>query len=1121
MKLRYVVLGLLAAAAVFGQGQLSSVSGTVSDPQGAVVGGVQIRLQNIGTGVETAVTSDEAGRYSILQVLPGDYKLTAEHPGFKRLTVAQFKLDINQTQVLDLRLEVGAVTESVSVAANATLVDTVSGSVGHTVSNKEILEMPISSRNTYSLVRLTPGAFLVGTNVIIAGGRGNSAGAMLDGANASSGGIAIQTVSFQPSVDAIQEFKVETNSYSAQYGRSNAGVVNAITRSGTNQFRGTLYEFLRNDKLDSRGWNAAARQPLRRNQFGGTFGGPIVKDRTFFFYNYEAYKDIRGTLRTLTLPLAEWRRGDFSNLVRQVTTPQGPVAQPLLIYDPANGQRNPFPGNVIPADRIDPVVRRVLALLPAPNRRPDNPITQEGNWQEFARTPTIIDGHTIRVDHSLNDRTKLYGRYYLNAPDQFPVGGTKGLGVADPFATTINSRRQNAVLNGNHVFSPTFILNSRFGFTRSAAFTFGPGFGGEWPKQLGLNGVGQEAFPRFLLASGLVPTTNLGRPNPHFRFYAFNNYEFSADLSKVTGKHTTKFGFQHMRYQGNDTNRITSSGQFTFQTQYTQGLNAAGAAIANTGMTFADFLLGRPTAVDIRGSDPTGRRIRYYAGYVEDEWRVTRKLTLTFGLRYELETPFFEVNGRLNNFDQLTPNPLAGQRGIRAGQTGVVTFPNRNGEGQYLLNFDRNNFGPRFGFAYKPFGGNNTVVRGGFGVIYGNPYDRQVIQTTRAGVEAQSRISFPVPFTLGQGVPAGALQLPAPADLVPEFGSLGTRWETSTIQFFDRNRKTQYSLQYNLTLQHQWKGVLFEGSYAANLTRQGNGDTQNINWIPTELLARTEIPERDRRPFTQFQGARANVEMQAPNWGISNYHALMLKSEKRFSNGISWLATYVWSKWIDNYPFHNAATGLGDNDGIQDYYNRRNERALSAGHIAHRAVVGPVWDLPVGNGKRWMNRKGPADWFLGGWQISTIATFNTGPAFGITVANGTQRLGDPAAGRVLRADLVGDPNLANGAQGTPAAGQRGIQWFNPAAFALPAPNTLGNSARAVMTGPGNVVFDTGLFKNFVFKERYRLQFRWEAFNALNTPQFGLPGSVLGTGTFGVAEAGNSKREMQLAAKLYF
>ncbi|MCX6638081.1 MAG: carboxypeptidase-like regulatory domain-containing protein, partial [Acidobacteria bacterium] len=911
---RLVVSVLLIVPGLFAQAQYGSIGGRAADSSGAVIPGVAITVTNAETGQSVRVVSGPDGSFLVPQVLPGTYEIRIEHSGFKRLQVSGIKVDINQNVAQDLTLEVGAVTESVTVRSTAAMVDTVSGSVGHVVENKEILELPLNGRNVFDLVTLTPGSFRLAGEISIGGGRTSSAMAMLDGTMNSRGGIGAQGIEMDPPVDIMQEFRVETNSYSAQYGRSNAGIVNATTKSGSNAFHGVLYEFMRNDVIDSRGWNADIKAPLRRNQFGGSLGGPIIRNRTLFFYNADAFVERRGVVRTRTVPLAAWRTGDLSAVQRQQNTPAGPVPQALAIYDPATDQRQVFPGNRIPTSRLDPVAVKAISYVPLPNRPPDNPIVQGGNWQENAADVVDKVHHTIRIDHSFSDRTKLFGRYILVNPDKNPTGGTKGFGVADTDAINIINRRQNFATNATRVFSPSTFGTFRAGFTRIYILRGGVGLGQNWPEKLGVKGVGQDVFPRFNMSNGMVPTTNFGTPGNHNRLVGLLNSEVHADFNLIRGSHAIKLGGSYMRFNGNEHARQFASGQWVFQTRFTNGRNAQGGTIANTGMTFADFLLGRLNQVNAEFSQGNARRSFYAAGYVEDAWKATRALTLNFGLRYEVESPIYEVYNRMNNFDPNVLHPLAGTGDIPAGVRGVITFPGRNGYGKRLVHWDRNNFSPRFSFNWRVPRFKDTVVRSGFGVFYGNPYDRNAFQVSGLGFDAVGTVRDPVPFTLQQGLPASAMVAPREEDLTLAFGARGTKFPVSQVQWLDPDRRTQYNLNFNLSVQRQWREILFDLGYLGNLGRKLTFPNINLNLIPPNLLARTDIPQRLRRPYPQFDSDLPQIQIMSPNWGLSSYHAFTFKSERRFANGVGWMFAYTWSKWIDNVTFTGGDDAtFGDN----------------------------------------------------------------------------------------------------------------------------------------------------------------------------------------------------------------
>ncbi len=1119
-----VLSSLVVLAGVsLAQGARGSIGGTIMDASGSVLVGVKVTVANAETGSSFESLSDEHGKYLAPQLLPGYYRVRAELAGFKQTQVERVQVNIDQAVALDLRLEVGQVTESVTIEGEALQLNTESGSVGHVVQNRQINDLPLNGRNAFDLVNLTPASFRIGGAVSVAGGRTMTASALLDGAFNSRGGLGQEGIEISPPIDSMQEFKVQANSMSSEFGRSAGGIINATTKSGTNRFRGSLYEFMRNDLFDSKGWNVDQKAPLRRNQFGATFGGPIRRNRSFFFYNYDGFRESRGVVRTRRVPTELERQGDFSRTTFESSA--GVSGGVLPIYDPQTGRQ--FAGNVIPTNRLDPVAVKLLAFLPLPNRPPDNPITGAGNYQENAVNPTTRDFHIVRLDHDLTTNTKIFGRYTLIEPDDGPDGPTAGFGVADPDAIDIFNRRQNLALNLQHIFSPKLIASLSFGGTRLSIVRQSIGAGQDIPGKVGLRGVEPDAFPRFNFNAGRVPMTSFGTTGNQNRLAAFTNTQLSGSINWIRTNHNLKFGGEFWRFNGNEVNRQFASGQFAFAPTPTQGRNAQGQLINNSGLPLASFLLGIIDSVNSRVDAGIGKRSFYLAGYVNDDWKLSQRFTLNLGLRYEVESPVTEVGNRMNNFDPRVPHPLAGKtvdgQLIPGGTRGVLTFPGRNGYGERLWEWDRNNFAPRIGLAWRPFNHHRTVVRAGFGIFFGSPYNREVIQQQRLGFGGVANFRTPVPFTLREGLPPGALQSPSEQDLTPEFGAIGTPWPQQQIQFINPERSTNYTQNFNLTIGQQVKEIAFEFGYLGNLGRHVPFPNINLNHIPTELLSRTEIPVRLRRPYPQFPGDTAQVQILSPNWGLSNYHAFVLKSEKRAASGFGWLFTYTLSKWIDNVVFVGGDdVTFGDDDQAQNIYDLRHERSLSTNDIRHRLVISPIYELPFGKGKRWF-RDGFLNRAFGGWSLSTIATLQSGSPFGVTALNGPRDiLGDNADGKNLRPDIVGDWRLPDTQKGKPATGGvRGIQWFNPAAFAAPARFTYGNASRTVMTGPGRVNFDTAVLKNFAFSEQYRLQFRFEMFNAFNTPQFGLPGNTLGASGFGVAGAGGSNRELQFGLKLFF
>ncbi len=1120
----------LLSASLWSQGGATgAITGRITDPTGAVVAGAVITVTEEQTGTSLKIKTQADGVYLAPQLKPAAYRVAAEAAGFKRSVVDHLTVNVETTLTQDIVLQLGAASEKIEVVGQASLVETSSGEVGTTVSVNHVLEMPLVDRNVFNLVNLVPTAVLNNGYLEIGGGRTQSAMAMVDGVQNTRGGLAVTNIELSPPVDSMQEFKVEVSTFGAEYGHTAAGLVNAVTKAGTNTFHGSFYEFVRNNDFDATGWGNDSKPPLHRNNFGGTIGGPIRKNKTFFFYNADILLQHDGVSYTRNVGLPAWRTGDFSSATRDANG----KATPVVIYDPNTGSgtflnplaTTPFPNNTIPSARLDPVAVKALAYVPTANRAPDDPFNQAGNWQQNGVNSNTIGYHTMRVDHEFNAATKMFAREILTQPETNLTGYTQGYGVADNNGLLIHNRRQNLAINLTHLFSPTRFLNYTMGVDRIYIHrTSGDCCSTNYGQKLGIPNVPGEVFPLFTIAGGTVPFANFGAAGNANRIATITNFDYIGNMTEIHGRHTLKYGIQYTRDGGNDLSRNDPSGAWTFNGMYTRGINANGTTVANTGINLADFLLGRMSAGSVQVSPGIGKRLQYYAAYVQDDWRITPRLTLNLGLRYETESPVTEVAGRMSNMNPYLPDPLAGQNGIPAGTLGVMQFPGLNGVGKYLWNWNYLNFAPRFGFAWRVFGDNNTVLRGGYGLFYGDAYDRELVQEERAGFDNTYQARTPVPFTLSQGIPPGSLNGFPVSSLTPTFGNRGTDYPQALIQYLDPHRKTPYSENANISIQHQWKGILFEVSGLGNFGRQLVFGNINMNLIPENLLSQTQIPQYLRRPFPQFDSDQAQIQILAPNWGISNYLAWTFKTEKRFSNGLSWIVSFAYTHWIDNLIFFGGSFSDTTQTNVQNIYNIRQERALSTGDIPRRLVMSPIYELPFGKGKHWLNH-GAISRLLGNWQIGLIGTLQTGSPFTVSVTNGpVNYLGDSAAGTTLRPDLV-LPNLGSANQGQPAVGQRGLQWLNPAAFAIPPLYTHGDAARTLpgVLSPDLINFDAMLSKNFLIKERFRAQVRWEAFDALNTPAFQVPNEGVGGGSFGIitSTTANSRRIMQFGAKLYW
>ena len=1138
-----LVLGILAVLLpelAYGQVAVGTINGTVTDATGAVIPGAQISIVNAETGVELNAETGISGTYLVPNVPPGQYNMSAEADGFKRVEVNGLRLNVASEISQSFALEIGAVTEVVEVSAAQLQVQTTSGSVGSTVQVEQIQELPLPDRDIFNLVNLVPGAFRSERNgyISIGGGRTRSSGSFIDGVNNTRGGLGVQNIEMAPPVDSMQEFKVEVNSMGAEYGRSSAGVVQALTKSGTNEWRGSIYHYVRNDALDAAGWNQDTKPKLRRNNGGASIGGPIVRNKTFFFYNPDIYRQSVGAIRTRSVGLPEFRTGDFS----RGTQNRGGNAVLVPVHDPLTRQggsfrrprgSTPFPNNVIPMDRLDPVAVKAAGYLPNPNRTPNNLNNLSGNWRESVNVFRNRDYHTFKVDHSFTTKWRSFVRMILTEPDDTLTGYTQGYGVADPNGLEILNRRQNWGLSNTYTFNPSFFMTTIVGFNRVFIDRkSGDCCDTNYADHFGLPGLekGGEVFPRFNFAGGRgVPMTGIGAAGNANRIAVFTNFDYEANFTRIAGDHTFKFGGKYTSYQGNEVSRPQPSGHWRSTGHFT-GLwpLAGGGRNNNTGIAFADFMLGHVWNLDTRVAAGIGKRIKYYSGYFQDDWRVTDRLTLNIGMRYETETPVYEVGGRMNGFCQYCPHPLAGQNGIPEGAIGKVLFPNRDGTGKYLWQWDWNNFAPRFGFAYRLNSEGSLVLRGGFGIFFGNPYDRNSIQPGRAGFDNIFRRRGGMNTYLRDGVPAGALDAIPESELHGGFGAQGTRFATSTIQFWDQARELPYSQNFNLTLQTRWKGILWDFGFIGALARHQSWNNININHIRPEDLAAANAPGANLesfRPWVALAGTQDQIQLFSPNWGISNYYAGTFKSEKRFQNGLGWTVAYTHTQWIDNIRFIGNGDAFGTNYYPQNIYDLRNERSSSGNRLPHRIVLAPIYDLPFGKGRRWGDSWHPVlNAVAGGWQLSTVGTLRSGGYVGLAVQGGGDIRGDNAPGLILRPNLTGvsakSPN-----QGQPAEGVIGLQWLNEAAFEEPAQFTLGNASRNLpgIRGPWRLNFDLMLAKNFYWGERWRAQFRWEAYDFTNTPTFLLPNGALNSGNFGLVTGvlPNSRRIMQMGLRITF
>lgn len=792
---------VLAAAALVAQTSTGTITGTVTDSSGAVVAGAKVGVTNAGTSARLEVVTNESGNYTAPLLPPGAYEINVAASGFKAFTQSGIVLRIQQQARVDVVLQVGGVNESISVQGDAAVVEATTSSIGKVVDNKRILELPLNTRNVYSLVNLTPGVTggignahnQVGFSVN--GARGGTFDVLVDGSSAAFPTVnGFAGISVFPSVDAVAEFKMQAQNFSAEFGRSITAVLNVVYKSGTNQFHGSAYEFLRNSVLDSNNFFANSRgTPLasfKRNQFGGMVSGPIVKNRTFFMTAFEGLRERSFSERLLTVPTALERAGNFSNTRANATSI-------INIFDPATTMPNPngsgsirtvFPGNIIPASRFDPVAVRTMAFYPQANQ-PGDPGTFRNNFYNNGAAKIDTNNFDVRVDHNLSDTQRLFGRFSyrrsFNGPPQLFPGD---LGIAEGRVNN-NDFGRNVVVDYTNTLSPTTLLNLRGSFARNRFLFDNQGLGFV-PSSLGLprdidTAVDRFMFPRFDVAGQV----SLGGSD--HRQSGFNNYGLAASLSKITGKHSLKMGYEGRMLRINVW-EARAAGTFGFTNLMTQGPNP-NAASATAGYGFASFLLGTGTSGNIfQNWKNVASQSFYNAFYIQDDFRVTRKLTLNLGLRYDFDTPRTERYDRMSWFDPSLASPLAS---AVPGLTGGLRFVGVDGGNRSQYTGDWNNWAPRLGFAYQV--DSKTAIRGAFAQLFGpstlsaqgtvGPYGFRVETpwvATLDGINPLNRLSNPFPGGF-QPVPGASL------------GALTAIGSNLDAPLSDTN--TPYTIQYNLT----------------------------------------------------------------------------------------------------------------------------------------------------------------------------------------------------------------------------------------------------------------------------------------------------------------------------------
>lgn len=1095
-------LALLAVClASYAQTNTAVIRGVVTDPAGANITGAKVTATNAQTAVSYSAVTNESGLYLLPDVPTGPYSLRVEQSGFRRYVRESVTVTTGATLTLDMQLELGEVNQAVTVTGEASLVQSSTSGIDQLIESKSIADIPLGDRRTMNVIQLSGAAVFAGydngqkPNFSLAGGRAQSQMFWIDGGSGQNMRLGIGQMDTDPPVELIEEIKVLSNNYSAEFGGSNGGVIIETTKSGTNRFRGSALEYLRNDAMDAPGFfapiqNGAKIKPkLRYNLFGGTVGGPIRKNKTFFFFDYEGSRRRTGYTSTLTVPTLLQRAGDFS----QTTNAAGAV---IPIFDPATTAasgntfvRQQFPGNVIPTSRLDPVALKILNYYPLPNRPPDN-LTGANNFRGNGVNTLTHDFWSLKVDHTFGAKDRITGRYMYNRDNTNVISVFPDPG---PDTTTFNiANQKSALADWTRSINPSTVNEFRVNIARRVAHALSAGVGGDYATKLGLQGVSNNAFPNIQVA-GL---TALGNTNQERQQYPIDQQQFVENLSTLRGRHSLKFGFELRRSRNHEINLPTASGSFSFATQPSGQPNSAA-----TGNAFASLLLGFPNSFTAMQTDELDRYSYYLAGFAQDDWTITRSLTLNLGVRWETDTPITDKSNLMNGFDPNAINPVSGT-------PGVVKFMGVNGFRSQPYDTDWNNFGPRLGFAWKVLGSERTVMRGGFGIFFSHPFDAGVPNAVALGFSQSITINTPdngitAPFYLRNGVPNVSATRPALNDA---FGAVPVGQNPNTaVTFFETNRATGYSEQFNLGVQRQLgNSIVVEASGIGNLGRKLPSANLPINQIRPEILGPTHQSQRDR-PFPQF----SNVTIQNPTLGVSNYYAGLLRMEKRFSKGLNLNANYTYSKFLENT--NDPGTTVGRDAGpYSNLYDRRADYGPSANDIRHRFAFSSVYELPFGPGRSYLSH-GLLSQVIGGWTLGNVTILQSGPPMSVTTqTNNTNAF---SAGS-QRPDVLRDPNL-------PSDQRTVTRWFDTTAFVQPTNFTFGNSGRNIVRAPGLFNMDFSLIRNFRFGETSTLQLRGEAFNALNHTNFSPPGGTFGGPGFGTISASGPARLLQVGMRFAF
>ncbi len=1192
MRIRITTLSLLivlcSALAAFAQNTAATLTGAVTDPQGAVVPNASVVVTDVRSGVIKTITTNAEGQYFVAGLQPGEFTVSAEASGFKKLTKQGVKLEIGQNAVIDLALAISGTDQVVEVSAAAVLLQINQSSLDQGVEQKLLEDLPLIDQNVMQLVQITAGVVsgnpgnpspigLIGnrsffdSNFSVNGGKSSTNDVLVDGVANTIGDF--NGVGATPPARSVQEFKVLSGAISAEYGRAGGGVVSYATRPGGNRFHGSIFDYLQNSELNANGWqrntNRVERVSNKRNHFGGEFNGPVWipkvykgNNKTFFFVNYEGRRNCDPFTGLYTVPTLKQREGDFSESVNR-TGQQIQVFNPwttrLVAGSTTQFTRDQFAGNRIPCATVnpatnrpfcDPVALAALKFFPAPNRVAPNALDAAAGIENFLATGTnVLDQNyfSLRVDHNFSQKQSVYARYTRMRRDDelynpFNNVASAGRKIIDKFT--------HAVVNHTYAITPSLVNNFRYGYVRSHANQVPFGFGYD-PTQLGLpKSIQQNAsilqFPTFNISGNGYNYQPLGSRG--YNDQPRDTTTIGDTATKVIGKHTLKLGAEYRLLRFYPFQVFDTTGNFSFAQSYTQQNPNVGAT--NAGLGLASFLLGAHSSAVFEYGTPVTIYHHYFAGFVQDDWRISPKLTLNLGLRYDLETGTAETFGRLTRFDFKAASPAntaAVRTALGRDVNGLLSFV-KPGEGEWET--DKKRFAPRIGLAYQI--NQKTVLRAGFALFY-----LPVSVENLGSVGYNYTISGPQP---DPRIPQNLVSNPFPSGLPSVIGnSQGANSLLGQgITAVEGKISSAYNQMWNLAIQRQLaSSIVFQAAYVGargvhlpvnsfNLNQldpvhQKLGNTalaqqvtNPFNGVITDPLSNLRLPTVTRaqllRPFPQYTAV--NYSRPVVAMGDAAYHALQLSLQKRFAQGLSFLGNYTFSKAMD---IGGTGNGIAFTDAtpIQNIYNIRDEWSLSTSDVPHVFKLSGVYELPIGRGKKLfsgVSRK--TNRLLGGWQLSGSFWKQSGTPLSL-IANNLLGIGNAT----MRASLRDGANPAFSNVSARERVRRNDTWFSTVAFFNPnneitAPVgedrskgfVFGNTSRTLGSVRRDRYTDlaAALFKRVQLTEKIGFEFRFEAFNALNYVVFGTPVTNVDSPQFGrVTTQLNEPRRVQIAGRITF